>query len=118
MFFAVILVSFLLLFWVDFGLILGGFWEPRAVILGIDFLMMFRYRPKSGPRAPKKRFGVVFGWSGGGPRAAREGPRGVLGWSLGGLGVVFGRKGVPETASQQILDINFLSRRRFLCFVG
>ena len=61
-------VHFLILggFLEDFGLILGGFWEPRAVILGIDFLMIFRYRPKSGPRAPKRRFGVVFGWSGGG----------------------------------------------------
>ena len=102
----------------DFGFIWEAFGSPERSFWPSIVETMLRYRPKSGPRAPKKRFGVVFGWSGGGPRAAREGPRGVLGWCLGGLGVVFGRKGVPETASQQILDINFLSRRRFLCFVG
>ena len=77
----------------DFGLILGGFWEPRAVILGIDFLMIFVCRPKSGPRAPKRRFGEVFGWSGGGLGASWGGLTVVLGLSWGGLGAVCGRSG-------------------------
>ena len=28
---------FLIVFWSDFGVILGGFWESKSVILGIDF---------------------------------------------------------------------------------
>ena len=28
---------FLVAFLVDFGVILGGFWEPKSVIFGIDF---------------------------------------------------------------------------------
>ena len=28
---------FLVVFWIDFGAILGGFWESKSVIFGIDF---------------------------------------------------------------------------------
>ena len=28
---------FLVVFWIDFGVILGGFWESKSVIFGIDF---------------------------------------------------------------------------------
>ena len=51
-------------FCTHFELILGGFWEPKPVILGIYFLIIFACRPKSGPRAPKS-----------GPRAAQERPK-------------------------------------------
>ena len=40
-------------FCTHFEFILGGFWEPKPVILGIYFLIIFACRPKSGPRAPK-----------------------------------------------------------------
>ena len=51
-------------FCTHFELILGGFWEPKPVILGIYFLIIFACRPKSGPRAPKSA-----------PRAPQERPR-------------------------------------------
>ena len=51
-------------FWTDFGAILGGFWEPKSVIFGIDFLLIFTCRSKSGPRAAQS-----------GPRAAKSRPR-------------------------------------------
>ena len=44
--------------------ILGGFGGSKSVIFGIDFLMIFAYRSKSGLRAPKR-----------GPRAAKSAPR-------------------------------------------
>ena len=47
---------------VDFGVILGGFGGSKSVIFGIDFLMIFACRSKSGPRAAKS-----------GPRAAKSG---------------------------------------------
>ena len=31
------LISILVVFWSDFGVILGGFWGSKSVILGIDF---------------------------------------------------------------------------------
>ena len=43
----------LVAFWVDFGVIWGGFWEPKSVIFGIDFLMIFSCRSKSGQERPK-----------------------------------------------------------------
>ena len=58
------LIAFLDGFWMDFGVILGSFWEPKSVILGINFLMIFAYRSKSGPRAPKSS-----------PRAPKSTPR-------------------------------------------
>ncbi len=55
----------------DFGSLWAPFWEPKSVIFGIDFWMIFACRSKSdpraaksGPRAPKSR-----------PRAAQERPR-------------------------------------------
>ena len=32
---------------------MGGFWEPKSVILGIDFWMIFACRSKTAPRPPK-----------------------------------------------------------------
>jgi hypothetical protein len=62
----------------DFGSLWAPFWEPKSVIFGIDFLMIFACRseiapraakscqepPKSSPRAPKS-----------GPRGAQERPK-------------------------------------------
>ena len=105
----------------DFGLILGGFWEPRAVILGIDFLMIFACRPKSGPRAPKRPFGVVFGWSGGGLGASWGGLRVVLGRlgvvlgrSVGDLGVVLGHLGVYGGGFEENFNMFFTENCVFL----
>ena len=51
-------------FFFDVGVILGGFWEPKSVIFGINFWMIFACRSKSGPRALKS-----------GPRAPKSAPR-------------------------------------------
>ena len=59
-FFASIFDRFLVRFWSH----LGGFWEPKSVIFGIDFLMIFACCSKSGPRAAKSL-----------PRASQERPR-------------------------------------------
>ena len=55
---------FLVAFGSDFGAMLGGIWEPKSVIFGIDFLMIFGCRPKSGQERPKSA-----------PRAPKSGPR-------------------------------------------
>ena len=49
---------------VDSGVILGGFGGSKSINFGIDLLMIFAYRSKSGLRAPKR-----------GPRAAKSGLR-------------------------------------------
>ena len=70
-FLASIFDSFLVRFWGHLGRLLGGFWGSKSVILGIEHLMFFACRSKSGSRAaksgprPAKR----------GPRAAKSGPR-------------------------------------------
>ena len=51
-------------FGVDFGGILGAFGRSKSVIFGIDLLMLFACRSKSGLRAPKR-----------GPRAPKSAPR-------------------------------------------
>ena len=38
----------------DFGAIWDPFWEPKSVILGIDFLMIFACRSKIAPRAAQE----------------------------------------------------------------
>ena len=48
----------------DFGAIWDPFWEPKPVIFGIDFWMLFACRSKIAPRAPKS-----------GPRATKSLPR-------------------------------------------
>ena len=65
------LSSMLVRFGSDFGAILEPFWEPKSVILGIDFWMIFHVvpgspqeRPKSGQEPPKR-----------GPRAPKSPPR-------------------------------------------
>ena len=58
------LSSILVGFGFDFGSLWAPFWEPKSVILGIDFLMIFACRSKIAPRAAKS-----------GPRAAQEWPR-------------------------------------------
>ena len=66
-FFVSIFGRFLVRFWCHFGVLLGGFWVPKSVIFGIDFLMTFACRSKSGqerPRAVSER-----------QRAAQERPR-------------------------------------------
>jgi len=50
-------------FWSDFGVILGGFGEPKSIIFGVEILWIFACRSKSGPRAAKS-----------GPRATKSGP--------------------------------------------
>ena len=54
----------------DFGSLWAPFWEPKSLIFGIDFWMIFACRSKiapraakSGPRAPKSL-----------PRAPKSGP--------------------------------------------
>ena len=66
------LCSILVGFGFDFGSFGAPFWEPKSVILGIDFGMVFgifcissQDRPKSGQEAPKRR-----------PRPPKSGPRG------------------------------------------
>ena len=58
------LLSILFRFGVDFGSLWAPFLEPKSVILGIDFWMIFACRSKSGPRAAKS-----------GPRAPKSRPR-------------------------------------------
>ena len=58
------LYRFLVAFFFDFRIILGGFWEPKSVIFGVNFGMIFACRSKSGPTAPKS-----------GPRAPKSAPR-------------------------------------------
>ena len=80
----------------DFGAILEGFWGPKSVILGIDVLMIFACRVKSGPRAVKSGPRVAKS----GPRATKSAPRAAKSGQerpkssqerlLGGLGEVFG----------------------------
>ena len=52
-FFVSIFGRFLVRFWGHFGNILEPFWRSTSVIFGIDFLMIFACRSKSGPRAAK-----------------------------------------------------------------
>ena len=76
---------FLIVFWFDFGVILGGFWGSKSVIFGIDFLMIFECRsmcvcmcvrasesvrvcrPGAAPGAPKRPQDT--------PRSAPRGPQ-------------------------------------------
>ena len=53
-FFASFLVSIFCRFWIDSGVIVGGFWESKSVILGIDFWHRFAMVFGSD-------FGVLFG---------------------------------------------------------
>ena len=57
------LSSILVRFGIDFGAIWDPFWEPKSVIFGIDFLMIFACRSKITPRAAKSL-----------PRASQERP--------------------------------------------
>ncbi len=69
---------FLVAFWCDFGAIWGGFGESKSVILGIDFLMIFACRSKSGPRAAKSGPRAAKSRQErpkSGPRAAKSGPK-------------------------------------------
>ena len=45
--------SFWVRFGIDFGVIRGGFGEPKSVILGIFFLMILGCRSKIGPEQPR-----------------------------------------------------------------
>ena len=58
------LFSILVRFGCDFGSLWAPFLEPKSVILGIDFWMIFACRSKIAPRAAKS-----------GPRAAKSLPR-------------------------------------------
>ena len=51
----------------DFGSLWAPFWEPKSVILGIDFWMIFACRSKIAPRAVKSAQER--------PRATQEGPK-------------------------------------------
>ena len=63
-FFASFFASIFCRFGVPFWCHLGGFWDPKSVIFGIDFSMIFACRSKIAPRAAKS-----------GPRAAQERPK-------------------------------------------
>ena len=58
------LYRFFVVCWFNFGAILGDFWEPKSIIFGIYFCMIFACRFKIAPRAAKS-----------GPRAAKSGLR-------------------------------------------
>ena len=58
------LTSILVRFGCDFGSLWAPFLEPKSVIFGIDFWMIFACRSKIAPRAAKS-----------GPRAAKSAPR-------------------------------------------
>ena len=69
------LSSILIRFGVDFGSLWASFWEPKSVIFGIVFLMIFACRSKSGPRAAKsgqKRPKRGQKWAKSSPRAAKS----------------------------------------------
>ena len=48
------LFSILVGFGSDFGSLWAPFWEPKSVIFGIDFWMIFACRSKIAPRAAKR----------------------------------------------------------------
>ena len=67
---------FLVILWIYFGIMLGFFWVPELVILGVDFCMIFPFVPrvaKSGPRAAHSAPRVAESRT----RAAQERPRAV-----------------------------------------
>ena len=67
------LSSILVGFGFDFGSLWAPFWEPKSVIFGIDFLMIFACRSKIAPRAAKSPQEPPKSP----PRAPKSGPRGA-----------------------------------------
>ena len=63
-------VRFCLRFWCVFGPILGPFWDPKWVILGVVFWPFFGRRPSGAPRVPQEA-------PRGSKKAPQEAPRGA-----------------------------------------
>ena len=64
---------FFVVFWFDFGAIWEGFGEPKSVILGIIFWMIFACASKIAPRAPQEAPKTAPG----GPKSVQEAPQSV-----------------------------------------